>query len=305
MINPLDNKRIQALSSQQGSALLVALLLMGFLAVFGVGMSQLIVNSIRIERNVVESGKAYFAAEAGVEQALYDHQNRLPGYEPSEEAGEWTLANNAEVNLEVVAAEETVPCEHRDDEWRELGVQESVSWPLFRWDDGGRLELEEFKLNYSFERPTQVDGSVLRWKILGLTENGNTQAISGLRKYSSNLALNVLKESDTENFYAGEPGGTFFNDSHHQVITFLRNHQFNYLTLTNVTEPNAQQVGSDQPEDNVLQVKMKTEKGSACEYALVKSTGLSGGTRQSIDAQVKLDSFLPVFDFVLYQVDSE
>jgi hypothetical protein len=33
--------------------------------------------------------------------------------------------------------------------------------------------------------------------------------------------------------------------------------------------------------------------------------GESGGARQSIDAQVKLDSFLPVFDFVLYQVASE
>ena len=288
---------------QRASALLVALLLMGLLTVLGVGTSRLIVGAIRVERNVVESGKAYFAAEAGVERGLYAHRHRLAGYEVQkdlEAESRFILENGATVFAETVGVSENVPCAHRN-EWRLLPVQESVSWPLFRWDaEKGRKDLRAFTLSFEFERITAVNGPVLRWKIFGLRPDGGTEAISGLMD-SPNPILN---ENTTANFYARE-GSTFTNYSHYSVKDFLEKHQFNYLTLTNVTDPSLQLVGAQTPESNVLKLKMSADERAACEYTLVRAVGESGGTRQSIDAQVKSDSFLPVFNFVLYQVESE
>jgi hypothetical protein len=216
---------MNSITNNRGSALLVALLLMGFLSVFGVGMSRLIVSSIRVEHNVVEAGKSYFSAEAGVEHRLYTHEHRLPGYQQELEL---VLENGAIATVETVATGKQVPCSHRD-EWRELGVQESVSWPLFRWDDSeGRFDVENFTLNYDFERQDRVFGDVLRWKILGLTSNGSTEAISGVKGFSS--LDNFLKQSDTANFY-GQSGVTYSNDSVYPIGEFLMNHQLNYLTL--------------------------------------------------------------------------
>lgn len=282
-------------ANNRGSALLVALLLMGFLSVFGVGMSRLIVSSIRVEHNVVEAGKSYFAAEAGIEQRLYTHEHRLPGYQKELDL---TLENGAEVSVATVASETQIPCGHRE-EWRELDVQESVSWPLFRWDDSvGRVDVENFKLSYEFDRQDLVVEDVLRWKILGLTRDGNTEAISGVKGYSS--LDNFLQESDTANFY-GQSGATYSNYPVYPIKDFLTHHQLNYLTLTNITDFN----GAQALEKNVLKVKMDVPESSACEYTQIRAVGESGGARQSIDAQVKLDSFLPVFDFVLYQVEPQ
>ena len=288
-------------TDERASALLVALFLMGFLTVFSVGTSRMIVGAIRVERNVVESGKAYFAAEAGVERGLYAHRHRLAGYEVQNDPDAdsvFTLKNNAMVTAKTVGVSTEVPCAHRD-EWRLLPVQESVSWPLFRWDVAkGRKDLSAFTLQFEFERITAVTGPGLRWKIFGLRSDGGTEAISGLMS-----SLNpVLDENTQANFYSRE-GSTFTNYPHYSVQDFLEKHQFNYLTLTNVTDPSLQLVGAQTPESNVLKLKMSADERAACEYTLVRAVGESGGTRQSIDAQVKLDSFLPVFNFVLYQVE--
>lgn len=278
------------LQSERGSALLVALLLMGFLAVFGVGMSRLIVHSVRVERNVVEAGKAYFAAEAAIERGLYAHENRLPGYQVQDDGGassEWTLSNGALVRAKTQAVGSFVPCASNSD-WRALEVQESVSWPLFRWDaDKGRVEVEKFTLQFEAD-PSVIGQEVLRWKILGLTEAGDTQAISGLERYDS--VSNGFTQDSQANFYA-RSGVTFVNFPAYPIDRFIREHRFNYLTLTNVTASPALKVRLELPEN----------ESAACEFTRIRATGESGGTRQNIDVVVKLDSPLPVFNFVLYQ----
>lgn len=66
---------------KKGSALLVALLVMGILLTLTLGLSALVISEIRQTSDVVESGKAYFAAEAGIEQSLLEMSQGLPGYE--------------------------------------------------------------------------------------------------------------------------------------------------------------------------------------------------------------------------------
>lgn len=294
---------------RRASALLISLLLMAFLAVFGIGMSQLIVKSIRVERNVVEAGKAYFAAESGVERALYFHENQFPGYEVPESEASVELTNGTSYEYEMSAQENRVPCLHGGDSsgeeaWRTIEVQESVSWPLFRYDAAtdGRVDLTHFELNYGLNRLGGVSGNALRWKILGIDAQGNTQAISGLLPFSGAQPTETLDQDDTANFFDSDPSGTAVNFPNYPISTFLEEHTFNYLVLTNVIIPSTQSAGDQLLEMNQLRVQLFTA-GSACEYTLIRSTGFAENTRQAIDSLVKLDEALPVFDFVLYQTN--
>lgn len=301
--------------SPRASALVVSLLLMGFLIVLGLGLSSLVIDSVRIEGSVVNAGKAYFSAEAGVERALYEQENHIPGYETNQH---YSLSNQAEVNYQIVAQELHNPCPHRLEEWRALQIQESVSWPLFRWDaeaDQERLEISHFDLSYFVDRGEDhylgVQGNVLRWKILGIDQTGgHTESISGLLGYDSSLNPNHLNSQETANFYDGRSGSTFVNFSDYPIQNFLEDHYFNYLILTNVLELSDQDFSVQDPDLNSLKLQLSTEDedsatpdGTACEYALIESNGVVGQASQGIDVQVQLDSALPVYDFVLYQTE--
>lgn len=296
-----------------GSALLISLLLMAFLMVFGFGISKIVVDSIRMERNVVDAGMAYFSAEGAVESALYYRENRLPGYEAQDDLTVNTqaveLENGALMTYNMVAAEITVPCAHEENEWRELGIQESVSWPLYRWDadaGAGRVDLEAFTLFFKVEDSDEVlrlvSGNVLRWKILGIDEtSGHTQAISGLLGYDG-----ALTQADEASFYEGSEGGTYVYYDDYPISEFLKNHYFSTLILTNVIYLPDQDALKQSPDDNVLKLQLSTDNGgsvsgSPCEYTLIQADGTSNDVTQNIDVRVRLDSFLPVFNFVLYE----
>ena len=311
----------KSIQEKQGSALLVAILLMTFVIVFGLGISSLIVDSIRVEHNVVEAGKSYFAAEGAIEEALYYQENRLPGYNITDET--LILDNGAEVTYSMVGTDSQVPCEHQcedpDDCWLSLELQESVSLPLFKDDGAGaRADLEFFNMDYYVDRTgvdTLVNGSVLRWKILGFDDPGlQTEAISDVWDYYDPGTGYVSLSSETVNasFYDLTGPPYTYHDSY-SVKTFLEDHFLNYLVLTNVVDLGSQPVGAQEEEYNVIKLKVVAEdetlahtagEEAVCEYTYIAADGSSGDTKQSIDVQVKLDSFLPVFDFVLYQTDT-
>lgn len=60
---------------------MVAILVMGILMTLTLGLSALVVREIRQTGDIVAAGKAFYAAEAGVETALLDLHEHLPGYQ--------------------------------------------------------------------------------------------------------------------------------------------------------------------------------------------------------------------------------
>jgi len=70
------------LGEKKGSALLIALLMMGVLMTLTLGISTLVLREIRVTQSIVDANKAYYAAEAGVERALYELSKSLPGAQP-------------------------------------------------------------------------------------------------------------------------------------------------------------------------------------------------------------------------------
>lgn len=60
---------------------------MGVLMIFVVGISNLVIREISLTQSVVDSNKAFYAAEAAVEDALLTMSMNPPGYEPKDEEG--------------------------------------------------------------------------------------------------------------------------------------------------------------------------------------------------------------------------
>jgi len=148
----------------------------------------------------------------------------------------------------------------------------------------------------------------LRWKVLGLDElGGYTEAVSGILSYDGTNGFDQLTSDDTGVFY-DQGSAPYTSDLTHPISTFLEGHSLNYLVLTNVF---SWPVDPAEGMSNDLLVKLAAENPagtevdtSTCEYTLIEADGISGRTLQSIDVQVKLDTFLPVFDFVLYQTET-
>jgi type II secretory pathway pseudopilin PulG len=86
---------------RRGSALLVAMLVMGILITITLGLSALIIGEIRQTGDMVAAGKAYYAADAGVENALLDLHEHLPGYQTtnSQNTEGWIKSDENDISL--------------------------------------------------------------------------------------------------------------------------------------------------------------------------------------------------------------
>jgi Tfp pilus assembly protein PilX len=77
------SKPNQKSGARKGSALLITLLMLGVLMTMTLGISTLVIREIRVTQSIVDANKAYYAAEAGVEDSLLALSKNLPGTEPS------------------------------------------------------------------------------------------------------------------------------------------------------------------------------------------------------------------------------
>jgi hypothetical protein len=77
----------KTLKTRKGSSLIVTLLLMAILLTLTLGLSMLTISEIRQTGDVVGAGKAYYAAEAGIETSLLDLNEHLPGFQTKSVSG--------------------------------------------------------------------------------------------------------------------------------------------------------------------------------------------------------------------------
>ncbi|MFA7685394.1 MAG: pilus assembly PilX N-terminal domain-containing protein [Candidatus Gracilibacteria bacterium] len=67
--------------NKKGTALLTAMLIMGVLITISIALSSLVMREVRVTKDLMDAGKAFYAAESGVEEALYFLNNKLPGWQ--------------------------------------------------------------------------------------------------------------------------------------------------------------------------------------------------------------------------------
>lgn len=79
---------------RRGAALLITLLLLGFLMTLTLGISALVIREIRLSRSIVDANIAYYSAEAGVEEALWGLHEGKAGVEPNGTYGMTGIKDN-------------------------------------------------------------------------------------------------------------------------------------------------------------------------------------------------------------------
>lgn len=67
--------------TKPGVSLLISLILVSILVIFGIGVSNLVISSIRESANVNQANQAYYAAEGGMEVGLLENKNKDAGYD--------------------------------------------------------------------------------------------------------------------------------------------------------------------------------------------------------------------------------
>lgn len=306
------------MTKHRASALLVSFFMMSLLLVVVLGMNFLVLEDSRTVQTVVAGSQAEYAAEGLNEWGLYQVTESLPGYEPS---ASQTLSSGAQVSLATVAREDTMPCSIQGDDWRSLGLNESIQLPLFaQIDSEGNVEdLDDFFVEFYITRPSgaavQINGDVLRWKILGFTQDGttSTEAISefigldlgnfGFTADNPSVFGSAVSSSSVPTEYTHatyvrtDPYLTFFDQ--YPIGDFLGEHDYNYLVLTNVIPSLGE--GYD------IHFRLNVEGSQpVCEYVRLDSVAEVefGDAKQALQTVIREGENLPAFDFVLYHTDN-
>ncbi len=198
----------------KGTALLTALLIMGLLLTVSLLISSLILRENRIVKDLLDSGKAYYAAESGVELSLYGLYNELPGWEPVENGyliGQ--VGDKAVMEYRMNNRCATFPCVDEkfsfdlngdlDEELAQsfyyaLDLNQTISLPLFVVDESGAdtLEVEDFTVEFFSPlnvrehldlelNPDKIKGwDILRWKIMGF-EKGSADVTETISDFTA------------------------------------------------------------------------------------------------------------------------
>jgi len=300
----------RACSEHRSSALLLSFFMMGMLILVSLGVSYLVLQDLAAMRTVVGGVQASYAAEGMTEIGLHMVKENLPGYETeietSEDYFDVTLSS-----LDLDALSSIIPCENQsEEEWMRLSKNESIQLPLFYQVKTGNdevQEVEDFVVNFyvgdaegnAFEGKLEVD--VLRWKIIGFIDGGTrTEAISEfIPVHASELVThvgtwNVSDYQYRQGKYTSNGGFT----ANMEISSFLFNHEYNYIVLTNVFESSSHYIyyQLESPQEDL-----------ACPYVEVNGLASNeyGESRQSLTTFMREGENLPAYDFVLYNTDND
>ena len=194
------------LKDNKGTALLVSLLVMGVLVSVAIALSGLVFRELTITKDFLNSGKAYYVAESGVELALFGLDKNLPGWEPSDEGLQKYYVGSLEGEYKLDNRCKTYPCfdgynltdggEGFKEYYDVLDHNDSIQIPLFIVDDGSEKPVANFVVEFyatfdpsthlNFDNVNDLSGwDILRWKIYGLNELfGITESISDFTAFS-------------------------------------------------------------------------------------------------------------------------
>lgn len=195
--------------NEKGTALLTAMLIMGVLITISIALSSLVMREVRVTRDLIDAGKAFYAAESGVEEALYFLNNKLPGWQTVEGKFEEGKTSDDVIFKYVVKNQcNSYPC--IDEEEYELSggvgdvsvptaeafydvmdLNESVLIPLFVIDEDGTIQsVRDFTVEFygNFNPFEDLKGikdvsplsgwDVLRWKVFGMKNMGVVEGYS-------------------------------------------------------------------------------------------------------------------------------
>lgn len=306
----------------RASAILVSFFLTAILIVFGLGIASIILNDLYSISTMTNGYKALYAAEGATELGLKLIKDKLPGYERNILGNQFS--NKVEADLSINALEDILPCEEQDSEesgWRSLAFNESLQIPLFyQKEDSTITNIEQFTMEFYMPRDTTPSGEILRWKILGLNTSNQTEAISeyisidGYKNSASNptifgssLDSNLAGDYFYANYYRPINSQAYSFEEAYSISSFLQEHTYNYLIVTNIIQLSAQDPLNRSEEKNNIYIKYKpfVKEEAVCEFVKLNTSSSFEDAIQRIKTYVKEGENLPVFDFALYHTSNE
>lgn len=199
----------RALSNKQGTALLTALMVMGVLVAISLALSSLIFRETRIVGELIDAGRAYYAAESGIEEALYHLNNELPGWH---EPGEKEVGELSNFEYEVKNTCDSYPCFDEEEYdlagvhphvlYDKLELNENITIPLFVVEDGKVRAVKDFTVEFfAVFDPAEAltiknlsGWDVLRWKVYGMKNMDGRFVTDSISDFT---AISVVKNHDT------------------------------------------------------------------------------------------------------------
>lgn len=313
------------MEKNKGSALLIAMMLMGILMTLALGVSGLILSTVKDGRLLIEKTRAWYAAESGLEHGLFDISENAPGFE-TEKTFSFPEANTS-YKYRIMASASEFPkkepyeIETDEDRFAFLRLNESVTLPLFRGTDAAD-SVQRFRVKYYLAPDLKLRGGlvdedldILRWKIFGIAEDGALEVMNEFipmqtAKNSAGSPSCMGTESDCWNgakFYERTPQG-FNIVPHHPIAAFLEKHKQNFLVLTNMVNVDVIQADALGTEEKkkIANIRYRVidadgKKNLTLPSIKIAADGFSGETKQSLDLEVKRPTFLPVFNYALYR----
>lgn len=312
----------------RASALLIAMILMGILMTLSLGISSLLIGTLRDSRVLLEKTRAWYAAESGLEHALLAVSENAPGFETEKKDVILSMSKDAAFDIKyeyrVRAAASEIPQKESyeittdEDRFAALHHNESITIPLF----SSEASAKKFRVEYYLAPDLKLSGSlvdedldILRWKIFGIAADGAMEVMNEFVPMQSgkNTAGNPSCLGTGSQCWNGakfyERTSLGFNIvNHHPITTFLEQHTQNFLVLTNMVNVDviAGEALSTSEKKQLanIQYRVVEEDGQprlTLPSIKIAADGFAGESKQSLDLEVKRESFLPVFHYALYR----
>lgn len=315
----------KTLKQHNGSSLLIALIVMGILMTLALGVSDILIGTLKDKRLLLDKTKAWYAAESGIEQALLKAAENLPGFEENKKS-----ENGLNYTYSIAATTAQIPpkksyeIQFPEDTYASLPLNESVTVPLFK-SEKEEDRVTHFRVDYYLSPNVKISGGIvpneldiLRWKIFGLANDGVMEVISEF------IPANQGNDAESPTCFGTRTGcyvyakfykrtlnisgATEFNIiQKFPIETFLQEHKQNFLVITNIVNTDMIS-GSLSPSDKrkLADIKYRVvEEDGLARFTLpiikISADGFSGEAKQSLDLDLPREKFLPVFNYALYR----
>ena len=312
-----QERRRLLVRDRQGSALLVALIIMGILMTIAIGVSEVLIRSVHDSRQLIDRTTAWYRAESGIETALNKITNNAPGFE--EKDIEEKREDGTELyKYSISAAAITVPENPYsgapvEETYSDLALGQTVNIPLFSAaqsenTSGSSTESQEvqgvteFKLYYYLNGELKLKGGIraadldiLRWKIFGKNKiTGISEVINGLipedpKNEDFGIQVSCLGTAQESTCYSTgkyleQQEGEVIDTPQKPIDDFLNTHSQNFLAITNM-------INVDMITGANLGVKEKKQL-SSIKYKLIQLGGAESDKRLTLPTiKVTADGF--------------
>ena len=319
----------------KGSSLVIALGIMSLLLILSGSIITTIFHSSHLTNNIANANKAYFAAESGLEEALYELSNHLAGFETN---NSFTLTNSSiydyEIEYRADGPNSNIPRSEEgnspnDSDWNKIPYKGSYNLNLFydQSTQGNQTEHDctigscvdivnpnatSFDL-YVRTPDLDNDGNgdytlaaadvFVTWGLTGLskTDTNKKYTLLPITDLTGNTEITGTKINGNNLVLTISTRGEDLEDNESSILDFLQNGDLHMpsLKISVVSELKENIVSS--PPIPYLEFRIETNTIIPDSFATITSEGYTASTKQTIQTKIKQEGAISLFDYAIFQ----